>query len=52
MIRDKSFGAVAFDVFVTVVLIGLALMCIYPLWYTLCVSLSQKSYVAAGLVRF
>jgi putative aldouronate transport system permease protein len=52
MIRDKSFGAVAFDVFVTAVLIGLALICIYPLWYTLCVSLSQKSYVAAGMVRF
>ena len=51
MVRDKTFGSIVFDVILTVVLIALALLCIFPLWYTLCVSLSQKSYVAAGLVR-
>jgi len=50
MVRDKSFGSTVFDVIVTVVLISLALLCIFPLWYTLCVSLSEKSKVAAGLV--
>jgi putative aldouronate transport system permease protein len=51
MVRDKSFGSVLFDVIITVVLIALALLCIFPLWYTLCVSLSEKSSVAAGLVK-
>jgi len=50
MVRDKSFGSIAFDVILTALLIGLALLCIFPLWYTLCVSLSEKSKVAAGLV--
>ena len=50
MIRDKSFGSRAFDVLVVVVLISLALLSILPFWYTLCVSLSDKSKVAAGLV--
>ena len=50
MIRDKSFGSRAFDVIVVVVLIALALLSILPFWYTLCVSLSDKSKVAAGLV--
>jgi multiple sugar transport system permease protein/putative aldouronate transport system permease protein len=50
MVRDKSFGSTAFDIILTVVLISLALLCIFPLWYTFCISLSEKSKVAAGLV--
>jgi multiple sugar transport system permease protein/putative aldouronate transport system permease protein len=50
MVRDKSFGSTAFDIIIITVLITLALLCIFPLWYTLCVSLSEKSKVAAGLV--
>src|SRR4051812_40809835 len=50
MVRDKSFGSGVFDVTVTVVLVSLALLCILPFWYTLCISLSEKSKVAAGLV--
>lgn len=50
MVRDKSFGSIAFDVILTTILIALALLCIFPLWYTLCISLSEKSKVAAGLV--
>lgn len=50
MVRDKSFGSRAFDVIVVVALISLALLSILPFWYTLCVSLSDKSKVAAGLV--
>ena len=50
MVRDKSVGSVAFDVIVIILLVGLALLSVLPFWYTLCISLSEKSKVAAGLV--
>jgi len=50
MVKDKSFGSTLFDIILTAALIALALLCILPLWYTLCISLSEKSKVAAGLV--
>lgn len=50
MVRDRSFGAVVFDILVILMLLGLALGSILPFWYTLCISLSDKSKVAAGLV--
>lgn len=50
MVRDKTFGSRVFDVIVAVILIFLALLSILPFWYTLCISLSEKSKVAAGLV--
>jgi putative aldouronate transport system permease protein len=50
MVRDKSLGSAAFDVILVVVLVSLALLSILPFWYTLCISLSEKSKVAAGLV--
>ncbi len=50
MIKDKSFGSILFDAILVVVLVILALLCILPLWYTLCVSLSDKSAAAAGMV--
>ncbi len=52
MVRDRSFGSTMFDILLIVVCVGLALLCIFPLWYTLCISLSEKSKVAAGLVTF
>ncbi len=52
MVRDKSLGSTLFDIFLVIVCIVLALTCIFPLWYTLCISLSEKSKVAAGLVTF
>lgn len=51
MIKDKSFGSLLIDTISILVLVILALLCILPLWYTLCVSLSDKSSVAAGLVK-
>ncbi len=50
MIREKSLGSILFDAFIIIVLVTLALVCILPLWYTLCLSLSDKSAAAAGLV--
>lgn len=50
MVRDRSFGSTLFDIIIVVVLVSLALLCIFPLWYTFCISVSEKSKVAAGLV--
>jgi putative aldouronate transport system permease protein len=52
MIRDKSLGSTLFDIFLIIVSIALAALCVFPLWYTFCISLSEKSKVAAGLVTF
>lgn len=50
MIKDNSIPSVLFDIFLAIVLIILALLCVLPLWYTLCLSLSDKSAAAAGAV--
>jgi multiple sugar transport system permease protein/putative aldouronate transport system permease protein len=50
MVRDNSLGSRLIDVVVIVVLLILALSTILPLWYTLCLSLSDKSAAAAGMV--
>ena len=50
MVKDNTLGSLLIDIIVTIVLVILALSTILPLWYTLCVSLSDKSAAAAGLV--
>ena len=50
MVKDNTLESLLIDIVVTVVLVILALSTILPLWYTLCVSLSDKSAAAAGLV--
>jgi len=50
MVKDNTLGSLLIDIVVTIVLVILALSTILPLWYTLCVSLSDKSAAAAGLV--
>ncbi len=50
MVKDNTFGSRLIDIIATVVLVTLAALCILPLWYTLCVSLSDKSAAAAGMV--
>ncbi|MCA0756995.1 carbohydrate ABC transporter permease [Paenibacillus sp. N4] len=51
MVREQSYGSKLFDILLFVVLIGIALVCIMPIWYTLAVSLSDKAAAAAGIVR-
>ncbi|MFC0216725.1 carbohydrate ABC transporter permease [Paenibacillus chartarius] len=51
MVRETSLGSRAFDAALLVLLVGISLLCILPIWYTLAVSFSEKSAAAAGLVR-
>lgn len=50
MIRSKSAGSKVFTFFNTVLMIILAASCLYPLWYTFCLSVSAKEAVDAGKV--
>lgn len=50
MVKDNSLSSVFIDIIAIVVLVILALSTLLPLWYTLCLSLSDKSSAAAGLV--
>jgi len=50
MIRSKGFGSRLFDILNHIILAILALSCLYPLWYTFCVSVSAKEATSAGLV--
>lgn len=48
-IRTK--GEKVFSVFNYVILISLALICIIPFWYIVCISLSSNGAVLSGQVR-
>lgn len=50
MLQEKSIGSRVFDGINIAFLLLLMLTCVLPIWYTLCVSLSSKSAVAAGRV--
>lgn len=50
MVREDSLGSRVWSFIRTAILIIAAFSCFYPLWYTLCNSLSIKSAVEAGLV--
>ncbi len=52
MVRDRTFWSRAFDVANIVILGLITLSCLYPLWYTFCLSISNKSAANAGLVTF
>ncbi|WP_419871971.1 carbohydrate ABC transporter permease [Candidatus Pristimantibacillus sp. PTI5] len=50
MIRETSAASKIFDFILIILLVAISLLCILPIWYTLMVSLSQKSAAAAGIV--
>ena len=50
MIETKSFGTRLFKVFNYVLMTLLALTCFFPLWYTFCLSVSDKAATNAGWV--
>ena len=50
MIENKSLGSKFFDILNVVILIAVTLICIVPVWYVLCVSLSSREAVNAGQV--
>ena len=52
MIESKSFSRRAFLVINAVIMVILAFSCAYPIWYTLCLSISDKAATNAGWVTF
>jgi putative aldouronate transport system permease protein len=52
MVQDRTLGSRLLDSIVIFFLVLAALLCVLPLWYTLCLSLSEKSAATAGLVSF
>ena len=52
MIENKSLGSKIFDALNVVFLVIVMLICIMPVWYVLCVSLSSREAVNAGKVAF
>lgn len=50
MVETKTVGSRVFKVINVIILSILAFSCFYPLWYTLCVSLSSKLAADGGLV--
>ena len=50
MIQNKTKGGKAANVVIYIILAIMALCCLYPLWYTLCLSISEKAAVDAGWV--
>ncbi|NOU72907.1 ABC transporter permease subunit [Paenibacillus sp. LMG 31458] len=51
MVNETTTASKIFDVILIILLAAIALLCVLPLWYTLMVSLSEKSAAAAGIVR-
>jgi multiple sugar transport system permease protein/putative aldouronate transport system permease protein len=52
MIQSKSLNEYIFNVFNMILMGILALLCLYPIWYALCLSISEKAAANAGLVTF
>lgn len=49
---EKNLSSRLFDTINVIILVIVSITCIVPIWYTFCVSISDKSVVAAGLVSF
>ncbi|MEG1427945.1 MAG: carbohydrate ABC transporter permease, partial [Oscillospiraceae bacterium] len=52
MVKNNSLGLKVFNVFNIILMGVLAFSCFYPLWYALCLSISNKVAANSGLVTF
>ncbi|SHK16869.1 multiple sugar transport system permease protein [Anaerocolumna jejuensis DSM 15929] len=52
MVESKTVGSKIFRVINTIIMAILALSCLYPLWYALCMSISSKAAANSGAVTF
>lgn len=52
MIKDHSLGSKIFDAIVVILLVVVTLLCLLPLWYIFCVSLSSNTAISMGKVSF
>ena len=52
MIQNKSFGENLFNTVNIVIMAILAFLCLYPIWYALCLSISDKAAANSGIVTF
>lgn len=52
MVKDNTIYSRIFNIANLVILSLMTLLCVLPIWYTLCISLSDKAAVAGGLVTF
>lgn len=50
MVQHKSAGIKVFNVINILIMAVLAISCLYPLWYALCLSLSSKTAANSGIV--
>lgn len=50
MIQGKTLGNRIFRIFNTILMLILTLSCLYPLWYTFCLSISDKAAANSGMV--
>lgn len=50
MVKDNTVGSRLFDIFLIIILVAIALLCILPIWYTLAVSLSDNAAASSGRV--
>lgn len=50
MVNDKSHGSRIFDSANIILMLFISILCLLPLWYTFCVSLSDKTAAAGGIV--
>ena len=50
MVRDRTLGNRVTDIVLIVILVGITLSCVLPIWYTLSLSLSSNSAASAGRV--
>ena len=52
MVESKTIGSRIAKIVIAVILAILALSCLYPLWYSLCLSFSDKTAASSGAVTF